>query len=228
MNRYYDPVTGQFLSLDPLVDETGQSYAYTGDDPVDGVDPSGLCWNLPAGSEGPCPPAPSGVNYNSSCTSGNGSSTLGSVQCGSSSVCGDSNSSDGFGGVIDFTGHGLDIAGGGLGGWSDYNNALGEYGAHIGDDGLLGLAESSIEAGTAARALGPLGASLTIGVDISQGHGVPYAVGDAGSSATGAWAGAALGAAACGGPEDGVGILCGAAGAFVGGGGVHWLYSKIF
>ena len=43
MNRYYDPVTGQFLSLDPLVDETGQSYAYTGDDPVDGVDPSGLC-----------------------------------------------------------------------------------------------------------------------------------------------------------------------------------------
>ncbi len=35
-------MTGQFLSVDPLVDETGQPYAYTGDDPVDGVDPMGL------------------------------------------------------------------------------------------------------------------------------------------------------------------------------------------
>lgn len=43
VGRYYDPATGQFLSVDPLVDETGQPYAYTGDDPVNGVDPSGLC-----------------------------------------------------------------------------------------------------------------------------------------------------------------------------------------
>ena len=42
MHRYYDPGTGQFLSVDPLVDATGQPYAYTGDDPVNGVDPNGL------------------------------------------------------------------------------------------------------------------------------------------------------------------------------------------
>ena len=30
------------MSVDPLVDVTGQSYAYTGDDPVDGTDPLGL------------------------------------------------------------------------------------------------------------------------------------------------------------------------------------------
>jgi hypothetical protein len=42
VGRYYDPSTGQFLSIDPLVDETGQPYAYTGDDPVNGVDPLGL------------------------------------------------------------------------------------------------------------------------------------------------------------------------------------------
>lgn len=42
MGRYYDPATGQFLSVDPLVDETGQPYPYTGDDPVNGVDPDGL------------------------------------------------------------------------------------------------------------------------------------------------------------------------------------------
>jgi RHS repeat-associated protein len=45
INRYYDPTTGQFLSVDPLVDATGQPYAYTGDDPVNGVDPLGL-WSL--------------------------------------------------------------------------------------------------------------------------------------------------------------------------------------
>ncbi|MCU1489438.1 MAG: type secretion protein Rhs, partial [Acidimicrobiaceae bacterium] len=42
INRYYDPGTGQFLTVDPMVDQTGQAYAYTGDDPVNGVDPLGL------------------------------------------------------------------------------------------------------------------------------------------------------------------------------------------
>jgi hypothetical protein len=43
VGRYYDPTTGQFLSVDPLVDETGEPYVYTGGDPVNGSDPSGLC-----------------------------------------------------------------------------------------------------------------------------------------------------------------------------------------
>ena len=42
VERYYDPATGQFLTVDPLVDETGQSYVYAGDDPVNESDPSGL------------------------------------------------------------------------------------------------------------------------------------------------------------------------------------------
>jgi len=42
IGRYYDPATGQFLSVDPLVDETGQPYAYTGDDPVNNSDPTGM------------------------------------------------------------------------------------------------------------------------------------------------------------------------------------------
>lgn len=40
--RYYDPSTGQFLSVDPLVAETGTPYAYTGGDPVNRSDPNGL------------------------------------------------------------------------------------------------------------------------------------------------------------------------------------------
>ena len=42
VERYYDPATGQFLTVDPLVDETGQAYAYAGNDPVNGTDPNGL------------------------------------------------------------------------------------------------------------------------------------------------------------------------------------------
>lgn len=44
ISRYYDPQTGQFASVDPDVDQTGQPYAYTGGDPVVQSDPSGLAW----------------------------------------------------------------------------------------------------------------------------------------------------------------------------------------
>ena len=40
--RYYDPATGQFLSLDPDVAETDAPFTYAGDDPVNGWDPLGL------------------------------------------------------------------------------------------------------------------------------------------------------------------------------------------
>jgi len=41
-HRYYDPVTGQFLNVDPLVSKTGAPYFYAGDDPVNAGDPIGL------------------------------------------------------------------------------------------------------------------------------------------------------------------------------------------
>ncbi len=51
VNRYYDPSTGQFLSVDPLVGVTDQPYQYVGGDPVNGSDPLGLCnWNPISGS----------------------------------------------------------------------------------------------------------------------------------------------------------------------------------
>ncbi|HEX4324923.1 MAG TPA: hypothetical protein VHZ77_09875 [Gaiellaceae bacterium] len=33
VRRYYDPATGQFISVDPLVDQTEAPYSYAGDDP---------------------------------------------------------------------------------------------------------------------------------------------------------------------------------------------------
>lgn len=42
LNRYYDPSSNQFLSIDPEVATTGQPYTYTGDDPLNSTDPLGL------------------------------------------------------------------------------------------------------------------------------------------------------------------------------------------
>jgi len=41
--RTYNPATGQFLTRDPLEQQTGQAYLYAGGDPINGSDPSGQC-----------------------------------------------------------------------------------------------------------------------------------------------------------------------------------------
>jgi RHS repeat-associated protein len=41
IGRYYDPATGQFLSVDPDVAGTGEPYTFAGSDPVNGSDPTG-------------------------------------------------------------------------------------------------------------------------------------------------------------------------------------------
>ena len=41
VNRYYDPATGQFLSVDPLVGVTGEAYSYCGGNPLNYTDPLG-------------------------------------------------------------------------------------------------------------------------------------------------------------------------------------------
>jgi RHS repeat-associated protein len=62
--RWYDPQTGQFLSVDPLDTETGAAYYYAEDDPTTFSDPTGLdSWCvvlIPGGLAGPgCAPPPS-------------------------------------------------------------------------------------------------------------------------------------------------------------------------
>lgn len=42
--RYYDPSTGQFISRDTLVAMTRSAYAYVAGNPLNGTDPTGLCW----------------------------------------------------------------------------------------------------------------------------------------------------------------------------------------
>ncbi len=42
INRYYDPATDQFLSVDPMVATTNQPYVFTNDNPLNATDPLGL------------------------------------------------------------------------------------------------------------------------------------------------------------------------------------------
>jgi RHS repeat-associated protein len=42
VNRYYDPATGQFTSIDPLLNSTGSPFAYARDNPLSNNDPMGL------------------------------------------------------------------------------------------------------------------------------------------------------------------------------------------
>jgi RHS repeat-associated protein len=53
INRYYDPQTGQFTSLDPEVDQTLAPYAYTGGNPVSQTDPTGQWTSSCRGGGGP-------------------------------------------------------------------------------------------------------------------------------------------------------------------------------
>ena len=41
--RDYDPVSGQFIQVDPAVDATREPYGYTGNNPLNATDPSGQC-----------------------------------------------------------------------------------------------------------------------------------------------------------------------------------------
>src|SRR5579863_8640642 len=50
--RWYDPGTGQFMSVDPDLAETDQPYAFADDDPVNASDPTG---RVVQGAEGGWP-----------------------------------------------------------------------------------------------------------------------------------------------------------------------------
>ena len=62
INRYYDPATRQFISLDPAISTTGQPFAYASGDPVNATDPNGLATlGICAGGSGQVGPIYAGV-----------------------------------------------------------------------------------------------------------------------------------------------------------------------
>jgi len=51
--RMYNPATGQFLTRDPLEQQTGQAYSYASNDPVNNSDPPGACQSASLKTEVP-------------------------------------------------------------------------------------------------------------------------------------------------------------------------------
>jgi len=63
--RVYDPSTAQFMSIDPLLAETRESYSYAGDNPINADDPTGQKVRSPLPPAGARPAAnPNGGNFN--------------------------------------------------------------------------------------------------------------------------------------------------------------------
>jgi uncharacterized protein RhaS with RHS repeats len=243
VDRYYDPATDQFLSVDPLVAETGQPYAYTADDPVNGTDPLGLI-TLVGGGSAECNSnnstlyctgaEPNGASVAGSYNASTGASTGAfacNTECQFLHACASAPAwcqslhslpASSLGAVSQE----LDVLGGGVTGWNAYSNSLGESAAHASPESLEALAESGTDAADVARVFAPFGVALTFGSDIYQGHSAAYAAGDAGSTFAGAEGGAAAGAAIC--SETGPGaVVCAGVGAFIGGGGAHWIWEQI-
>jgi len=84
VHRYYNPTTGQFLNVDPLVVVTGSAYGYVDDDPVNNADPSGLS----GGATGPSFAAVGCVRDPSSCQGTIGQSWIGKHWRGTVQVVG--------------------------------------------------------------------------------------------------------------------------------------------
>jgi RHS repeat-associated protein len=61
-HRYYDPITGEFVSVDPMVNQTHEPYAYASDDPVNSSDPTGL-WKWIGWINAPFPTWQAGENW---------------------------------------------------------------------------------------------------------------------------------------------------------------------
>ena len=123
--RNYDSATGHFLQRDPILEATDPNqlggYTYSGDDPVNGSDPNGLC----SGNGVFGPPCPTGPPPDAN---GNGTAATGGGGCcanqGSGGSSGGSGVPTGSGGGGDLNSGGS-TGGGGGGGTSGGGNGVG-------------------------------------------------------------------------------------------------------
>ncbi|MGW6275924.1 RHS repeat domain-containing protein [Kribbella sp. NPDC055071] len=133
--REYDPTTGRFLSVDPLMDTSDPQqmlgYTYGNNNPSTMSDPSGLQVNSDDGSHGDAPDTrvpttPTGPGAN---TDGTNQSTTGGDQTGDSGAGGNDNDNSSGGGdgswfkkTVHSTVHIVDL---GNKAWSDYTAGIG-------------------------------------------------------------------------------------------------------
>ena len=250
VHRYYDPVTGQFVSQDPLVDQTASPYGYAGGNPVGGVDPLGLWWCLAKGASGPCQSGYTpGPPYNMSmtetayvggilarCESANSPNLLGIppdlTKCVESalpqglhkSVSFDASSS----GIQKYLrGANLDFSSSISKELSKQFKEAGQTSKGLAREEINLLQKEGVNLANSAKVLGLLGAAFTMYDDTREGHNILYAGADAAISWGAGAQGFVRGAMICLGPDNPVALICGGIGAAIMGGLAHWSYSKI-
>ena len=228
INRYYDPSSTQFLSIDPDIAETHQPYDYVGNDPLNLSDPLGLKgWYCIGGQ----------THY----YTGNKYGAVGNGTCAQVAKQAFNHYETMLFAYRSDAGNARQwmtptmIANGfvatGFSQSEKLDSAIGSKAQHAADQSLEDLADKGVRYSDMARSLLVVGSALNVWADLKNHDSVLYTVGDAGGSLAGGWGGAAAGSALCGGPEEPVGWACGILGgfdgAFFGGKGLGWVASKL-
>jgi hypothetical protein len=220
IDRYYDPGTDQFLSVDPLLSQTGQPYAFTGDDPLNVTDPLGLKgWYCIGGKTHYYKGNKFGAKGNGTCRQIAQRTLNAYAKLLELRKAGFNVSASQIGAAI--TSSGFAAA-------EHLDSSIGNSAQHLSDNQLESLAEQGTRYSNIARGVGLLGSGLTAWADLKNGRNLSYTTGDVVGSAAGGWGGAIAGVALCGGPEDGVSLICGALGGFDGGQIGGWLGRNLF
>jgi RHS repeat-associated protein len=227
VNRYYDPSSDQFLSIDPEVAKTGEPYAFTGDDPLNAADPLGLSgWYCIGGqthfyrgnkygtANGTCAQvAKNAFNHFKTMLYAYKSDTANARQWMTPTMIANA------------------LVGAGFSRSESLDSSVGSKAQHAADQSLEELAEKGVRYSNVARGLLVVGTALNVWADLQNHDSVLYTAGDAAGSLAGGWGGAAAGSAFCGGPEEPAGWVCGVLGgfdgAFLGGKGLGWVTSKL-
>jgi len=243
INRFYDNASAQFISDDQLLRQTQQPFAYSNNNPIIGADPLGEWWCLPKGVMGPCQAGfTSGPPYNmhvaeqvyvaaliASCPGNSNTSIVNCIESklprGSARAFTFDASSNGIQKFL--VEAGIDVNSETCKYLSEEFRTTGQTAKHLSRQNIQLLLKEGNSLRTAARITGALGAVFKMWDDHNEGHSLAYGAGDAAVSWGGGEVGGATGLAVCGGPEDGVALICGAIGAVAASGAASWAYSKI-
>ena len=243
INRFYDNASAQFISDDQLLRQTQQPFAYSNNNPIIGADPLGEWWCLPKGVMGPCQAGfTSGPPYNmhvaeqvyvaaliASCPGNSNTSIVNCIESklprGSARAFTFDASSNGIQKFL--VEAGIDVNSETCKYLSEEFRTAGQTAKHLSRQNIQLLLKEGNSLRTAARITGALGAVFKMWDDHNEGHSLAYGAGDAAVSWGGGEVGGATGLAVCGGPEDGVALICGAIGAVAASGAASWAYSKI-
>jgi hypothetical protein len=210
INRYYDPATDQFLSIDPAVAATDQPYVFTNDDPLNAEDPTG---SLPsAGGTGSNAERAAIARAVASAKAASAAAVKTSNEALAQKILKTLDNNN-----FTTSGTAADV----------YHQIVKDtstpFDAISASEATRIVESAGVAAGKYAAGVTAIGGALTYYNDVQDGYSPAYAAGDATFTLGGALGGAAL----CGGPEDGVGIFCGLVGGFAGGALGHDIWSAI-